>query len=140
MSDILRRIMSVLAAIFLGIMIISGFEYISEYIYPHPKGFNFKDRELLASFIRSMPLAASLVIISGYAVSSFVGGIVATVIAKTGKPNSPLLVGTLFTATNIINTSIVPHPMWFVIVSSCMFLPMSFLGYYLIRKRVLLAK
>ena len=130
-----RRILSVAVALIAALGIIMGFEYIGGLIFQHP-AVDMKDPKTISNMMASMPIAAFVWILLGYAVSSFVGGIIATLISGRQKAQSAIIVGAILMVGGIMNLIAIPyHPLWFMIANLIVYLPFAWLGYLLGRNK-----
>jgi hypothetical protein len=115
--------------------LIAGSEYLGGMIFQHP-AVDMKDPKTISNMMTSMPVAAFIWILLGYAFSSFVGGLIATVISGRQKMNAALIVGAFLMVGGIMNLIMIPfHPMWFMIADVCIYIPCSWLGYMVVRSR-----
>ena len=131
----LKRILSVVIAVAISMTFVMGFEYIGGYIFQRPPG-DMKDPKAISNMMASMPITAFLWILLGYAISSFVGGLIATLISGRYKATPALIVGLVLMAGGIMNIIMIPyHPLWFMICDILVFLPFAWLGYFLVRAK-----
>ena len=106
-------LVTVMAAFVLVLVV----EKVGHLIYPPPADLDFSDPEAIKPYIATMPFLALLFPMIAWVVATFVGSLVAS---KIGTAN-PLLfagiVGGLILAATIANLIMIPHPVWFSIVS-----------------------
>jgi hypothetical protein len=132
-----RRILGVIVGLGVGFLLIMFMEESMGKFYPPPPGTDFKNPESVKTMIHNMPIGAFLMLLLGYAVASFSGGLVASLVAGVRKPIPAIIVGTLLTFSGIGNLVMMPgHPMWFAIVSSLVYIPLSYLGYLVVQSRL----
>ena len=131
----LKRILSVVIAVAISMTFVMGFEYIGGHIFQRPQG-DMKDPKAISDMMASMPITAFLWILLGYAISSFVGGLIATLISGRYKATPALIVGAVLMGGGIMNIIMIPyHPFWFMICDILVFLPFAWLGYFLVRAK-----
>lgn len=131
---VLKRISSVVLGLFAAIAMISAFEAIGNHLHPLKAPVDPKDTQAIAELMSQMPLGAFLWLLLGYVVGSLAGGLIATYVSGRQNFVPPIVVGILLTAGGIVTLVSIPHPMWFVIVSSFCYVPFAWFGYLLMRK------
>lgn len=113
----LRNIGAILAGVVTAFVLILVVEKLGHLIYPPPADLDFSDPEAIRPYMATLPFLALLVPMIAWVVGTFVGSVVAS---KIGTAN-PLLfagvVGGLVLAATIANLIMIPHPVWFSIVS-----------------------
>ena len=113
----LRDILAGIAGIVIAASIVFLSDELSHMIYPMPAGLDPADTEDLRDYIATLPLGASLMVMGGWVVATFVGSVVADRIGTTKAWIYPTVVGGfMFTATTA-NLIAIPHPHWFTAVS-----------------------
>ena len=115
------------------ILITLGETYI-ETIYPLAAGTDKYDADSLAKGMKAMPDKAFVMLLVNYMICSFIAGIVATLIAKRENARPATVVGIVLTFAGLYNFIYLPHPAWFS-VNLLVYLPFSYLGYWLLRRR-----
>lgn len=115
------------------ILITLGETYI-ETIYPLAPGTDKYDAESLARGMKAMPDKAYILLLVNYMLCSFIAGIVSTLIIKRESARPATVVGLVLTFAGLYNFIYLPHPGWFA-VNLFLYLPFSYLGYLLLRRR-----
>ena len=133
--NILKRIGAVLGGFMAAMVVVMLFEWLGAYVNPMPKDIDYHDPKALADMMNHMPMTAYLWLLLGYVVASIVGGAVATLLSGRSKSMPALIVGAVLTLGGIINFIMLPHALWFMIVSTLMYIPMALLGYRLCVKQ-----
>lgn len=82
----------------------------------------------MAAQIAALPITAKLAVLLTYAVSAFVAGFVAATIRPERALLLALAVGAFFTVSNVVNELSVSAGLWFAVVSTVLFLPMTWVG------------
>ncbi len=113
-----RIIFGVIGGLGTGILLIGLLEGVAHKLYPPPVGFDFNNKEALKEMMLNMPVEAYLSILTAYIIGAFFGGAVAALIDKSGKYLPALIVGGLLLLAGVANFAMLPHPVWFIIVSS----------------------
>ena len=112
-----RNIGAALAGVAIAFVLVMLIEKIGHLIYPPPADLDYTDPEAIKPYIATLPFIALLFPMIAWVVGTFAGTIVAS---KIGTANSLLfagVVGGLVLAATITNLIMIPHPMWFSIVS-----------------------
>lgn len=78
---------------------------------------------------------AFFLILTGFALGSALGGSVATRLNRKGGMKPALIVGTVLMVLGVVNLLAVPHPAWFVFLTTVSFLPLALLGHYLTKRK-----
>ncbi len=133
--SIFKNVWAVVLGCISAMVLISLGEYVMELFYPFPKNLNFRKSADVIHFLSNLPTSAFLFLLVNYMVSSFTGGIVATLFSKRTTMSPPAVVGVLLTAVGIFNNIQVPHPMWFAVLNLLIYFPMAYLGYNVARNR-----
>lgn len=123
-----KNILSVVAGLVAGFLIIYALEAVSKAMYPLPPFFDLEkaDRETAKFFIDMIPKGAFLIVLLAFALGSLSGGLLSSVISERIHP--PIIVGLTFMAASLARLYILPQPLWFIISSILIFLPFAFLG------------
>ena len=131
-----KRILSVIIALVVSLGLIMASENIGGYIFQHP-AVDMKDPKTVSNMMASMPIAAFLWLLLGYAVSSYIGGLIATLISGRQKMQPALIVGAFLLVGGIMNLISIPyHPLWFMIADVAVYFPFALLGYVTVKKKV----
>ncbi|MDP2236636.1 MAG: hypothetical protein Q8J88_09400 [Bacteroidales bacterium] len=137
-KQIVYRVIAIIIGFLAGIIIISLIESFAANLFATTENYiapNENDDFNIAFKHLSIPLLVFVLI--AYTIGSFLGGFIASIIGK-GIINA-LASGLLLMAGGIINLLIIQHPLWFVISSLIIYLPMAYiggkLGMYLLSKR-----
>jgi len=131
-----RSILGILAGIVMAWLTITLSQLLSASLYPPPAGMDLRDPAALADFIAAAPLGAMLCVVLGYGLAALFGGWVAARIGRQHPSVAALVVGALVLAGVIANYSLIPHPLWMVVVGAVLPLPAAWLGGRLARARV----
>lgn len=128
-----------IAAVFLGVLsaglVTSVGEKLSHLLFPPPASIDFNNLDQMKAFYQSIPNEIFILLIGVWALSSFAGGLVAAVISVQSKRKVAMIVGGIQLLFAAINFSYLPHPMWVVVLSMSLYVPMAFLGAVVIEKK-----
>jgi predicted MFS family arabinose efflux permease len=130
-----RRILSIVVALIVALGLVMGFEYLGGFLFQHPD-VDMKNPTTISDSMASMPIAAFLWVLLGYAVSSFIGGLIASLISGRTKVQPALIVGAMLMVGGIMMIIVIPyHPLWFIIASVFAYIPFAWFGHLLVRKK-----
>jgi hypothetical protein len=129
-----KLILSIIVGIAVAMLIIMAAEMGAGKLYPTPSGVDFENAHALKRLMQQMPVGAYVCLLAGYAIGSFGGGLVATIISGRQSINAPVAVGVVAMVGGILNLIGIPHPLWFVIVSQFMYVPFALLAYLMFRR------
>jgi hypothetical protein len=93
------------------------------------------DPNAMAIAVKNMPAKVFVYLLVNYAVCSFGAGLVATLVGGRILLRPALVVGVVLTLAGLYNSMHLTHPAWFSGMNLAAYLPFSYLGYLVIRKR-----
>jgi hypothetical protein len=129
----LRSILAVLAGLAIAWITVSLFEFASMHTFPPPPGVDVRDPQQLAALVSQMPAGALALVLAGWVVGAFDGGLVAALVAKRRVP--AIVVGVLVMLGVFLMVAMVPHPMWMSIAGVLLPVPAALFGAWLVRGR-----
>ena len=121
----IRYIGSVAAGLITAILLIMLNETLANYLFPAPMGLDINNPAQLANYQQTLPYGAYALILFGYSVASFAGGLVSTFLSGRNQQKPALVVGASLTLAGLFNY----EPMGFKILSSLSYIPFSYCGY-----------
>lgn len=124
-----RKILAFIAGLVIANIVIIVIQIFSGMIFGMPEDLDRNNPASMAQYISTLPLAAFLLVLVGYAAGYFLGGFVMQKIARSGGLILPLTLGALGTLGWIMNVMMIPHPLWIVIVGFICFIPFAVLGF-----------
>lgn len=122
----LRRVLAVIAGVIGGSAVIWLLEMVGYMMFPGPEGMDTADPESMRLLMKEVPVAAFVVILFAYATGSFAGGWIAVAIGE--KMRDAMITGVVLLGFGIVNLMLVPHPLWFTLISVLLYLPFAYLG------------
>lgn len=133
-----RKILAVIVAMITAVAIIWLGWMISTMIAPNtPKNLEYSSRKDIADYVLTLPTSSYVAALVGYLLAAFAGGFVVTKMSRRESPGTslPVFVGILLTIGGLLNYLLVwtSQPLWFIIASLVVFIPMSCLGHRLAR-------
>jgi len=108
-----RSVLAVLAGIAVGVALIAGVGAASTQLYPLPAGLDVNNREAMSNYAATLPLAAFLVVLAGYAVGGLGGGYLAARLAPSAPARHAGAIALFLVVASVINLRAIPHPGWF---------------------------
>ena len=124
----LRAVFSTLLAVVPVQVIISLVQSLGHVLYPFPGALDPNDPEALAQVIAQAPLGALLMVEMAYILGCAFAGALVTRLAPGFGLRLPLIVGALFTLAGFMNMAAIPHPLWFAVLTTVTYLPMTVIG------------
>ena len=109
----------------------------SDALYPLPAGTDRYNADSLSKGVSALPANAFILALLAYIVSSFIAGVVTTIISKRTKRNPSIVVGVILTIMGIYYIVNLHQPAWFSIASLFTYLPFTYLGYIISRKKMM---
>ena len=113
----LRNAAAAVAGIVTAFLLIMLVEKVGLIIYPPPADLDFSDPEAVRPYIATLPFLALLVPMIAWVVGAFAGTVVACKIGTANPLLFAAIVGGLVLAGTITNLILIPHPVWFSVVS-----------------------
>lgn len=137
MHPILRNVLAVIAGAVLGSIVNMGFITISGSIIPPPEGANVTTMEGLKASLHLFEPKHFIFPFLAHAVGTFVGALVAALIATNYKMQFAFGIGFLFLAGGVANVFLLPGPLWFNALDiTAAYLPMAFFAGKLAMKKM----
>jgi hypothetical protein len=124
----LKNLLSVVAGLMVAFLLIMIVELLSHQIYSLPNNIDANDKEAMKVFMTEIPTGALLMIILAYAIGSFGGGIITSLIASEKRIQLGITTGVVLLILGITNLISIPHPLWFNIASVLVYIPLAYAG------------
>jgi len=110
-----RSFVAVMGGMVVAVTIVSVCDLIAGTFHPLPAGLDLSDRAQVAAHAAAAPTSALLVVLLGWILGPFAGGLVASrVAARSRKQYAWVIAGVLLAAT-AANLLAIPHPAWMVV-------------------------
>lgn len=130
-----RKFLAIFIGLFAGMTAIWVVMVIGHAVYPPPQELDHNNREAIEAYMTTAPLGAFLFILLGWAVGSYVAGLVSTLIAKDNKSIHALICGCILLFLGIYNLVSFTHPVWFWPSLAFIFIPFAWLGFRTLSKK-----
>lgn len=135
MNPIIRNILAVVAGVMLGGIANMGVIMLSGSIIPPPEGVNPADMESIKENMHLFQPIHFLMPFLAHAAGSFVGALVAALIAATHKMKFAIGLGVWTMIGGIMAASMIPSPTWFIVADLTLaYIPTAFIAGKLVSK------
>jgi hypothetical protein len=123
-----KKIIAVLAGILAGFILIGLVEALGQYLFPEPAELLSTDPSFpkATEWITAIPVEQMLMVLLAYVIGSFGAGFITTSISP-GK-SLALITGFILLISGTINVLLIPHPLWFTIISISLYIPFAYGG------------
>lgn len=134
---IFRNILGVIVGLVIGAVVNGFIINISGYIIPPPEGADVTTMEGLKASMHLFEPKHFLMPFLAHALGTFVGAIIAVLIAASHKMPMAMVVSCFFMIGGIINVAMLPSPVWFAVADIAgAYLPFGFIaGKLFIKKK-----
>ena len=129
-----RKILAVIVAMITAVAIIWVSFMVGSMTAPfYPKNMEYMNPQEKAAYMSTLPVSGFVTIAIGYVLAAFAGGFIATKMGRRWSSGTglALAVGVLLTIGALLMSLVWPQPLWFVLVSIVIFIPISLFGYRL---------
>jgi NhaP-type Na+/H+ or K+/H+ antiporter len=132
------KVLQFIAAVFVGVLIgslvIWLMQLLENNLFPIDKNL-LPAEATFTEIINQAPSTAIVLIVFGYALGSFVGGLLAQLIFRSSKMIEALTTGVSLCALGAVSLSALQPPVWFMAVCLATFIPAAYFGGWLVRKK-----
>jgi hypothetical protein len=125
---VIRNIVAVLVGLVAATLVVMMADQMSHIIHPPPSHLNFNDKEAFEKYMQNVPVQAFMVMMAGWILSSFAGGLVTTLIQTEKKIWLALITGGILMAGALANQFMIPHPGWMMVCTLVFYIPSAYLG------------
>lgn len=128
MNNALKNALIVIVSISSGGFVIYLSQMLIKLWFPLPQDVDSGNMDSMKTYILNAPAGSLALVIVSHALASFVSGWLISNFARSNLSFLTLLVGLMWTLFGVVNIVLIPHPIWFSIADTCVFLPMTILG------------
>ena len=126
---VLRNIVAVVVGIFVGSLVNGGIIGLSGSVIPLPDGYDNTTIEGMKSTIHLLEAKHYLMPFLAHALGTFVGALLAAVIAASRKMTFALVIGCVFLLGGIYMVTVLPAPTWFNVADLLLaYIPLAYLA------------
>lgn len=129
-----RKILAFVAGLVAGGVAVFLVESLSSLLHPIPEGIDTKDIDQMKEFVQGLPASAFAMVLLAHALGAFCAGSVSSWVAGLKWKAGAIALGLLFTIAGIANLVMIPHPLWFGIIDTLIYLPAALAGTSIIRQ------
>lgn len=122
-----RNIIAVIVGFVVGGIAVFLVESIGHQVYPIPAGLDLSKPEAIAEYVSKAPIGAILFVLIAQSAGSFIGGLITGLIAVAKAPTA-IIYGVLALAMAGLNAFLIPHPVWFLVPSLLLPIPLALFG------------
>lgn len=130
-----RTIAAVLVGLIAAWITIMLCEFGSAALSPPPTGIDLSDPNALAAYIAAAPPAAMALVLAGWTLGAFDGGLIAALISRRHKTGAALAIGVLVVLGVIANSLLIPHPLWMTVAGLALPIPAAWLASRLVSRK-----
>ena len=112
-----RNVLAVVLGVVLAFVLIMALERLGHAIYPPPPEVDFANLEAVSAYVQTVPAGALLLVLAAWLIGTLGGGLLACFIAKNRAMVYASVVGGLVILGTVFNLYLIPHPIWFAILS-----------------------
>lgn len=134
MHEVLQNVLAFVAGAVISCLLIMVIEAIGHKLYPVV--LDTSDRKGLKIAIDSLPFAAFFFVELAYLAGSFAGGYTIGTLAARKDISISLGLGLMLTGFGVQNMNMIPHPLWFAILTTATYIPFSMFGCFVATKRI----
>ena len=124
----IRNILAVVIGVVAGWIVFTVIQAVLPFIFPPTVYLDLNSQAAIEAYMASITPAMFAVVLAGYAIGSFIAGLLIGKVAESKGNVIPLVVGGFFMIGWILNLIMLPHPKWVAIVGFFMFIPFTVLG------------
>jgi hypothetical protein len=130
----LRKIIGVVVGIVAAMLIFMVFDKINSVRFPLPANLYPADHEAMTAYVRTLPSSFFITTLIGWALGSFISGVLIRIISKSSEKISAYIAGLFLTTAAIVDIFLLPNPVWFTVIGIVLFIPMTLLGHTVYKK------
>ena len=109
-----RSFVAVMSGMVVAVTIVSLSDLVAGLFHTLPAGFDVGDIARVRSHAAAAPLSAMLIVLAGWILASFAGGLVASRVAARSRGQYAWVIAGVLLAATIANLRALPHPAWMV--------------------------
>ncbi len=118
MPPIARSFLSIVGGMATAVLVVITMDKLGAMIHPLPPGFDPRQSAMVNAHIATAPLGAMLVMVSGWVLAPFVGGVVASHLSGRAGGLYAWSIALLFLSVTLVNLGTYVHPPWMWLVAT----------------------
>ena len=119
---------AVIGGLIVGVLCIAAIQTLNYNLFPPAEKLDPNEPEHLVIIMKQMPIWAFLMIELSYVVGSLATGALVAKLASSRHITLALGCGVIFTLAGFANLAMVPHPLWFAMMTSLSYVPSAWMG------------
>ena len=124
----LRRVISILSGLFLGILIFMIIAVLCRSAFPFPENYEWLNEEDMENYIDGLPDRAFILIVTSHVLGAFLGALIASLISlKHRFTNGIITAAILFTMIIIVNFTF-DFPRFYIMLDTLLVAIFGFIG------------
>ena len=128
MSNSIKNTLVVIISILAGGLFVFLAESLIHQWYPLPTNVDPDDMKSIKQYMPNAPVGSLALMVLTHAIAAFISGWLIAKFAKSNVQFLALITGMIWTLVGVTNIVMIPHPIWFSIADTCIYLPMTILG------------
>ena len=128
MSPILKNVLIVVGAIITGMVAMMIGHQVSNLIMPPPEGMDVNNMDSFVANAHKLTTGHWILALLSHALGPLVSGFMVAKFVASHHRQLLWIVGIAWNIAGVMNLMAIPHPMWFKIVDTLMYIPMTFIG------------
>ncbi|MCE9602887.1 MAG: hypothetical protein K8S21_11840 [Gemmatimonadetes bacterium] len=110
-----RSFVAVMAGMVVAVTVVSIGDLVAGTFHPLPAGFDMGDMAQVRAHAAAAPLSAMLIVLAGWILGPFAGGLVASRVAARSRRQYAWIIAGVLLAATLANLRALPHPAWMVV-------------------------
>jgi hypothetical protein len=128
MSPTLKNLFAVIVALVAGGLVVYGFEYLIHQLYPTPDDIDLTAHDSLRSYMHEVNMGSLSLLLLAHSIGALTSGWVIGLLGLDNKRFLALITGLILTLSGVVNLVVLPHPIWFSIADTCVYMPFTLMG------------
>ncbi len=124
----LRSVLSVLAGVIAGVLVIALVESLGHMLFPPPPGLEVHNPESLARLMSQIPIGAMIAVVVAWACGSITAGFAAAKVARQRHTTVALVAGGILLCLGGYSLVTIHHPLWMTVLGILFPLPAAWSG------------
>lgn len=123
----IKRILSIVLGLVTAVVVIMLVEGIGHKMFP-VSPIDMNNPEALKTFMENLPTGAIAMVLVAWAIGSFAGGVIASLIDKVNAFRNSVVIGVVILILSIINLITIPSPIWMWAGAIILIIPSAIAG------------
>lgn len=123
-----RQIVAVLLGVITASIVVLAGDSLAQWMYPVDETWDKSDPNTILRYIEQVDGSALVIMVVGWLLSSFTGGMVAAYLAPKQAARVSVITGFILFIGAAINLYLIPHPLWMTIIAILGYLPCARIG------------